>query len=155
HIYYVDDIAAQQIVARTAGLGPGSGYGHALRANADAPRLSRRGVGRADRKRAASIGDQADEAAVGNVFDAAMEPVRPANEGGDEGGARLHVDLVRRALLFDPAAVHDDYSVGQAHGLVLIMRDDDGRRADGCQNLLQLEAELLAQLGVERRQGFV
>ena len=108
-----------------------------------------------DRERRAGVGRRAGSSRRRARRDAAVKPVGAADEGGDEGGARLHVDLVGRALLLDPAAVHHDDPVGEAHRLVLVVGDDDGGRADGGQDLLQLEAQLLAQLGVERRQRLV
>ena len=71
------------------------------------------------------------------------------------GVPRPRINLVGRPLLLDAAPIHDDHAIGETHGLVLIMGDDDGRRADGSQDALQLEAQLLPQLGIERRQRLV
>ena len=65
------------------------------------------------------------------------------------------IELVRRADLFDLAAVHHHHAVGQSHGLDLVMRHIDGRGLDLLMHALDLGAHLHAQLGVEIGQRLV
>ena len=67
----------------------------------------------------------------------------------------MQVDVVRRAVLFDvPGAEHEDF-LGEGHGLHLIVRHVD---AGGRQTLVQtaqLDAHLVAEVGVEVGKRFV
>ena len=65
------------------------------------------------------------------------------------------VDLLRRAELLDAAGVHDGDQVGRGHGLALVVGDVDRRVAVGVVQAADLEAHLLAQVGVEVRQRLV
>ena len=59
------------------------------------------------------------------------------------------IDLVGRADLLHAAGVHDDHPLGERHRLDLIVRDEQRRGAQVAVQLLDLEARLRAQLGVE------
>ena len=50
---------------------------------------------------------------------------RRADEGGDEGGRGLLVDVERIADLLDPAAIHHHQDVGERHRLELVVGDVD------------------------------
>ena len=80
---------------------------------------------------------------------------RRADEGGDEGGRGLLIDVERIADLLDPAAIHHHQNIGQRHRLELVVGDVD---RGGLQSPLQfadLDAHGDAQLGVEVRQRLV
>ena len=78
-----------------------------------------------------------------------------ADEAGDEFGARRVEQLVRAALLLDPALVHHHHQVGQRHRLLLGMGDvDEGHRQLGLP-LLELGPHPDAQERIERRQRLV
>jgi len=83
------------------------------------------------------------------------DEVGAADEVGDETVGRRAVDRARRADLLDDAGVHHHDQVRDAHRLGLVVRDVDGRDADALLQLADLDAHLLAQLGVEVGQGFV
>ena len=85
----------------------------------------------------------------------ALHQVGLAEEARDERRRRPLVGLVRRADLLGAALVHHHDAVGERHRLALVVRDQDGRRADGALDLAQLDLHLLAQLGVEVRQRLV
>jgi hypothetical protein len=78
-----------------------------------------------------------------------------ADEGGDEGGGGLLIDVERIADLLDLAAVHHDQNIGERHRLELIVRDIDRGRAEPTLQLADFDAHRDSQLGVEVRQGFV
>ncbi len=67
----------------------------------------------------------------------------------------MRVNLGRHALLHDATLVHHDDAVAEAHGLFLIMRDDNGGGANRTENFFQLEPQLLPELGIEGRQRLV
>src|SRR6185503_9853651 len=78
-----------------------------------------------------------------------------ADEGGDEGGRRLLVDIERIADLLDLAAVHDHQNIGQRHRLELVMGDVDRCRGEAALQFPDLDPHRDAQLGIEVRQRFV
>ena len=78
-----------------------------------------------------------------------------ADEAGDELRARPLVDVLRRAELLDPAAVHHRDEVGGGHRLGLVVGDVDRGVAVGVVQAADLEAHLLAQIGVEVGQRLV
>jgi hypothetical protein len=78
-----------------------------------------------------------------------------AQESGAEGRGGREVERARRADLDQPAGVHQRDAVGQHQGFLLVVRDVDGRHADALEQVAQLDAHLLAQLGVEVGQRLV
>ena len=74
---------------------------------------------------------------------------RRAYEAGDEGGGRLVIDLLGRAELLHVAGVHDDHALRQGHGLDLVVRHEQAGDAQFGVQLLDLDARLAAQLGVD------
>src|SRR5690606_14510554 len=58
-------------------------------------------------------------------------------------------ELVRRSELLDPAAVHDGDRVAYGERFLLIVRDEDPGRARLLQDLPYLQANLVAERGVE------
>ena len=79
----------------------------------------------------------------------AVHEVGPAEEVRDERRRRPLVGLVRRADLLGAAVVHHHDAVAERHRLGLVVRHQDGGRADRALDLAQLDLHLLAQLGVE------
>ena len=80
---------------------------------------------------------------------------RRADEGGDEGGRGLLVDVERIADLLDLAAVHDHENIGQRHRLELVVGDVDRGRGETALQFADFDAHGDAQLGVEVRQRLV
>ncbi len=78
-----------------------------------------------------------------------------AHEGGHEGGGGRRVDLGRAAHLLDAAGVEDRHAVGQLHGLVLVVGDEDRGLAGALVDLAQPAAQVAAHAGVERAEGLV
>ncbi len=85
----------------------------------------------------------------------ALEDVARPDEAGDELRARPRVDFLRRAQLLDPPAVHHRDEIGGGHRLRLVMGHVDRGVAVGVVQAADLEAHLLAQIGVEIRQRLV
>ena len=81
--------------------------------------------------------------------------LRRAEERRDEARARALVDLERRALLLDDAAVHDPERVGQRHRLDLVVGHVERGRAEPVVQAADLDAHLGAQRGVEVRERLV
>ena len=69
--------------------------------------------------------------------------------------AGLRIDLLRRAVLLQPAAVDHRDLVGQRQRLGLVVGDVDEGDAGAALQALQLDAHLLAELGVEVGQRLV
>ena len=65
------------------------------------------------------------------------------------------VDLLGRAELLDPAAVHDRDPVGHRERLLLVVGDVDEGDADLALDSLQLHLQPLAELQVERAERLV
>ena len=86
---------------------------------------------------------------IGRRLDLSLDEGRAADEPGDEpvGGALVQVLL--RADLPHGAVVHDDQPVGHGQRLLLVVRDHDGREPELPLQLADLDANLLAQLGIE------
>ena len=79
----------------------------------------------------------------------APDEVGLPQEVGDEGGARVLVELVGRPHLLDHPGVHDRDRVGHRHGLLLVVRDVHERDAHLGLDALELDLHLAAQLEVE------
>ena len=69
--------------------------------------------------------------------------------------SRPGVNVLGRAELVDPAAVHDRDQVGRGHGLGLVVGDVDGRVAIFVVQPADFEPHLLAQIGIEIGQRLV
>ena len=80
---------------------------------------------------------------------------RIADELGDEAVDRAVVDRVRRAELLQPALVHHRDPVRHAHGLELVVGDVEHGLVERGLDLLELGAQLLAQMRVEVRHRLV
>ena len=93
-----------------------------------------------------------DERAVPH---AAAEPVHGADELGDEAGRRALVDVARTADLRHAAVLHHHDAVAERHRLGLVVGDVDRGDAEAAQQLVDLEPQRIAQLGVERGQRLV
>ena len=85
----------------------------------------------------------------------ALEDVGAADEARHELRLRPLVDVLGRAGLLDAAVVHHDDHVGGRHRLRLVVRHVDRREAELVVQPPDLEAHLLAQVGVEVRQRLV
>ena len=77
------------------------------------------------------------------------------HEVGDHAVGRPGIDLLRRAVLLQPAAVDHGDLVGQRQRLGLVVGDVDEGDAGAALQVLQLAAHLLAELGVEVGQRLV
>ena len=73
----------------------------------------------------------------------------------DERGRRLFTDLGGRADLFDAAGIHDDNTVGDLNGFVLIVGDEEGRDFELPLELLDPAPEFFADHGVQSAKWFV
>ena len=81
--------------------------------------------------------------------------IHQPHEVGDHAVGRLRVDLERRAVLLQPPAVDHGDLVGQRQRLGLVVGDVDEGDAGAALQLLELDAHVLAQLGVEIGQRLV
>jgi hypothetical protein len=59
------------------------------------------------------------------------------------------VDLARRRDLLEHSLAHDRDAIAHRHGLDLVVRHADERRPEASVQLLQVEASLHAQLGIQ------
>ena len=79
------------------------------------------------------------------------EPRKPATYAVSRRG----VDRLRRADLLDQAVAHHGEPVGHGQRLLLVVGDVDERDADRLLERLELELQVLAQLGVQRTERLV
>ena len=97
-----------------------------------------------------------DRHAVGTAgLDAAGQQARLADEAVHEERARAVVDAARRVDLLDAAAVHQDQAVGEALGLLLVVRDQERRDAERPLQPQHLDLQVEAQGAVERAERLV
>ena len=94
-------------------------------------------------------------AGVEKVAAVALDEVGAADEARDEAAPRPAVEDVRRIDLLDAALVHHHDAVGRHHRLGLVVRDVDGGDLELVVQAADLEAHLLAQVGVEVGQRLV
>ena len=80
---------------------------------------------------------------------------RRAEKLGHEQVVRVVIDLLGLALLLQDALLHHDDHVGDAHGLLLVVRDEHGRDAGLALDAADLLAGLQTQARVEVRQRLV
>src|SRR3984885_1368091 len=80
---------------------------------------------------------------------------RRADEGRDELTVRALKDFARRANLLDQAVAQKNDAVGQRHRLKLVMGDIDCRRFEPLMQSGDLDAHMIAELGVEVRKRLV
>ena len=88
-------------------------------------------------------------------IDDARQRVRQSDELRDERRRRPVVELRGGGDLLEHAGAHDADPVGDAECLLLVVRDEERRRADLELDPPDLVAQLAAHLGVERRQRLV
>ena len=92
--------------------------------------------------------------AAAGIRDAAHEHAL-ADEVGDEAGARPVIQVVGRVPLLDAAVVHDADFVGERERLVLVVGDQDRRRARVFQDRAHFDRKALAHVDVEIRERLV
>src|ERR1700722_2216242 len=78
-----------------------------------------------------------------------------ADEARHEGSLRPIIQVLRRAQLLEAPMIHHADVIRQHQGFGLIMGDIDEGRTEGRLQLLQFNFHVLAQLQIERAQGFV
>ena len=99
--------------------------------------------------------EPAEEESVFALKNLGFDDVGLADEAGHEFGARMMVNLGRRADLFDFAFVHHRDAIGHAEGFLLVVCDKDERDAQALLQVFQFGAHLGAQLGIEGGKRFV
>ena len=85
----------------------------------------------------------------------ALDDIAGADEARHEFGFGPRVNILGRAELVDPAAVHDRDQVGRGHGLGLVVGDVDGGVAIFVMQAADFEPHLLAQISIEIGQRLV
>ena len=83
------------------------------------------------------------------------ELVHLADEIGNEQRRRFTIDLGRRTDLFDHAMVHHHDTVGHRQRFLLVMGHHDRCNAEFSLQLLDLMAQIDADLGIESRQRLI
>ena len=102
------------------------------------------------------VSDPEPHVAVG-YLDHSIDEVhrRRADELGDEPVDRPAVDFLGRIELLDDPVLHHGDPIGKRHRLHLIMRDVYDRGPELLMQLLDLDAQLVTQLGIKIGQGLV
>ena len=111
------------------------------------------------RQRRHAAGAQPLQRDLGDAAGDPPDPARPlvdgAEEARDEAVGRAVVEFGRRAHLLDTALTHDRDPVRQREGLVDVVGDENGGDAEAMLQVGQFAAHVLAQAGIEVRQGLV
>jgi hypothetical protein len=89
------------------------------------------------------------------VVDFEFEDVHDADETGDEFVGGFFVDLARGADLFEVPLGEDDDAVGDLHGFLLIVRDEDGGDVEFVMEGDKPFAEFLPDFGVDGAERLV
>ena len=87
--------------------------------------------------------------------DASLDEVGPAEKVRDEMTGGSIVQVFRTAALNDASPVDDDDLVGHRKRFVLVVRDEDERRADTFMEITQFLLQSCTKLLVERTQRLV
>ena len=97
----------------------------------------------------------ASEAEQSRLCNDAFEKVRPADEIGDISAGRAVVEVARRADLDDASVTHDADAIAHRQGFLLVVGDEDERRAEFALQQLQFDLHLLAQFAVQGAHRFI
>ena len=111
-------------------------------------------LGRPESDHRQAPGRDRDRLAVQRL-DPAGHQVGLADEVGNETGARILVELVTRAHLFDAAMVHHCDSIGHDQGFLLVVGHVDEGHADAVLQILQLHLHVPAHLQIQRSERLV
>lgn len=93
--------------------------------------------------------------AGGAVFDPEFEDIQDPDEAGDKFVGRLLIYFAGSANLFEAATPENDNAVGDFHGLLLVMGDEDGGDGKFTMQVDQPVAEFLSDPGIDRTKGFI
>ncbi len=110
--------------------------------------------GERDGRRHAAAAVELDACAVARAAGQEVHR-RRADEARHEHRGRVLVHVHRRADLLGASGVHHQHALRERHRLDLVVRDVEARGAEAPMQLLDLEAHLHAQLGVEIRKRLV
>ena len=88
-------------------------------------------------------------------LNAGPEDVHIAEEIAHEGVGRLFIDFLGRADLSDSSLVHHHHHIGHFQGLLLVVSDKYAGYVDFIMELSKPAPQILANLGIERSEGFV
>ena len=137
--------------------GPRNCVGTGLLRNAPDPDCFRADHCLGRTRRLAGAGqDNAAFAMKGLIFlDPPAQKVRATNEIRDKAICRSVIKIVRRADLLNATGTHQDQSIANRHGLVLIMCDHDRRDAEALLQAAQFIADLEAKFRVKVGERFV
>ena len=84
-----------------------------------------------------------------------VQKVHLADEPRHKTAVRVVVNFGRAVQLFNGTLVHDGNAVGDGHGLLLVVRDEDDSQPGLALDALELLAHLAADLGVQCRKRLV
>ena len=102
-----------------------------------------------------AVADLRRDMVLGAVSDLTGEEVRFPDEICDKMGFWMVIEVVDGAELLDFPSVHQGDSVRHDQGLLLIVGNKNKRNSEFGLEVLQLQLHVLAELGVEGREGFV
>ena len=80
-----------------------------------------------------------------------VDEARPTDEARNEPIRRALVQIPLRPHLPDGAIAHDHEPIGHGQRFLLIVGHHDGRQPERALQFADLDANLLAQLGIEAR----
>ena len=85
----------------------------------------------------------------------AGQPIHRADEVSDKARGGTVIDVLRCPNLRDASVGHHGDAIAQRHRFGLIVRHIDGGDGERAQQPIDVDAQTLAQLGVERGQRFI
>ena len=113
------------------------------------------GNGKRGKLKFVAVADLRRDMVLGAVSDLTGEEVRFPDEICDKMGFWMVIEVVDGAELLDFPSVHQGDSVRHDQGLLLIVGNKNKRNSEFGLEVLQLQLHVLAELGVEGREGFV
>ena len=102
-----------------------------------------------------STGSSPSDVTASAAVEASADEIGLAEEVGDRERLRLLVDGARSRVLHDVPVVQDGDDVGERQRLFLVVGHEHDGRAEGCEQLLDLGAQAVAQARVQRGERLV
>lgn len=95
------------------------------------------------------------EVVAGAIGNLTRKEIGLPDKVGDEVGFGVIIEIVDGAELFDFTFIHQGDPIGHDERFLLIVGDKNEGDAEFCLQIFQFDLHVLAELGIERGEGFV